>query len=96
MDDKIDQIEILTEIITDNHDELSNGYHWVPRHEGDSVSDQAFVAGYNDHHLPLYIGRCNGDNHGLVVGKIDEYFYYAFGGQREYKDCVDHEILTCG
>lgn len=83
-----EQIEIL---VDSNAVNSSVNYQWVPRHGGDAVSDEAFVAGHA-HGVPIYAGRCAKD--GLVVGKIDEYFYYAYG-RKEHKDCVDHQILTC-
>lgn len=83
-----EKIEVL---VDSNGANSSVSYQWVPRHGGDAVSDDAFVAGHA-HGVPIYIGRCAKD--GLVVGKIDEYFYYAYG-RKEHKDCVDHQILTC-
>ena len=71
----------------------SGQYQWVPRHGGDPVSDQAYLAGQTAAGLPLYVGRCS-TSVGLQVGKIDQYFYYPFGGS-EHKSCVNHEILVC-
>lgn len=67
---------------------------WIPRHGGDALPPSAFVGGSKkDTHSPIYIGRCHIGNM-VQVGKVDEYDYYAFGGQ-EHRDCPNHEILTC-
>lgn len=88
-----EKVEVLVDSSGEGEGNSLSGsnYQWVPRHGGDGVPDQAFVVGHA-HGVPMYVGRCFKD--GLVVGKIDEYFYYAYG-RKEHKDCVDHQILTC-
>ena len=85
------------EILVTNPNENAN-YQWVPRHGGDPFPDRAFVAGTksNPPGQPIYIGRCHTNKLGLIVGKIDEYFYYPYSGsEHKIEDCLDHEILAC-
>lgn len=82
---KFDDFEIL---------EAGSNVMWVPRHGGDRLPEGAFVAGQKSNNQKLYLGRCYTEHNSLTPGKIDEYFYYSFG-EKEHKDCVNHEVLVC-
>lgn len=83
------------EILTGTEEE----YIWSPRHGGDMIVPNAFVAGHNAQGSPIYSGRCDKAERGQVLGKIDPsggagYFYYPYAGS-EYNDCSNHQILVC-
>lgn len=80
-------VEILT--AANQHD-----VQWIPRHGGDALPASAYAGGSKkDTAAPIYIGRQNLPN-SLQVGKIDEYFYFPYGG-RENIAVGNHEVLTC-
>jgi len=86
-------------LTTDYEILIGDNYDWVPRHGGDPVPKNAFVAGTDIKGMPTYIGRCDlhlGSADTRVIGKIQHKFFYAMSNT-EHSDtkCNNHEIMVC-
>ena len=71
---------------------VAKNVQWVPRHGTDPVPGSALVVGQKQNNR-VYVGRCLIPD-SLVVGKIDNDFYYGFA-KKEWNNCINHEVLIC-